>query len=99
LDYLLVRLVALFSTSPGALRLVSALAGTAAVPLAAALGRRLAGDRGGILAALAVAADPALLAWSRDARMYSLAATLVLAAALALWRAAEASSPGRLLVY
>jgi hypothetical protein len=36
---------------------------------------------------------------SRDLRMYALASTLVLAAALALWRAIERPSRGRLLVY
>jgi 4-amino-4-deoxy-L-arabinose transferase-like glycosyltransferase len=99
LQYLLVRAVAVASTSPGALRLVSALAGVAAVPVAAALGRRLHGDWAGILAAAAVAAYPQFLLTSRDTRMYALATTLVLVAALALWRAVERPTGRRLAVY
>ena len=99
LEYLLVKSVALVSTSPGALRLVSALASTAAVPVAAALGRRIRGDWAGILAAAAVAAFPQYLMASRDTRMYALATTLVLVAALALWRAVETPTRGRLAVY
>lgn len=99
LAYLLVRLVAVVSTTPGALRAVSALAGAAAVPLAAALGRRLGGDRSGLFAAAAVAAFPQFLLYSRDVRMYALATTMVLACALTLWRALETPSRGRLLGY
>jgi uncharacterized membrane protein len=97
--YLLQKVVAQVSTSPAALRLVSALAGTAAVLLAGALGRRIGGDRAGLLAAALLASFPPFLVSSRDSRGYSLAMTLVLAAALALWRAAERPSPGRLAVY
>jgi 4-amino-4-deoxy-L-arabinose transferase-like glycosyltransferase len=99
LEYLLVKTVALVSTSPGALRLVSALAGVAAVPVAAALGRRLGGDWSGLLGAAAIAAFPQFLLTSRDTRMYALATTLVLLAALALWRAVERPTPRRLAVY
>jgi 4-amino-4-deoxy-L-arabinose transferase-like glycosyltransferase len=97
--YLLERMVAVISTSPAALRLVSALAGTAAVLLAAALGRRIAGDRGGLLAAAVLAAFPTYLQSSRDARGYSLAMALILAAALTLWRAIERPTPWRLAAY
>ena len=99
LIYLLQRAISIVSTSPTALRLPSALAGTAAVLLAAALGRSIGGDRGGLLAAAVLAAFPTYLQSSRDARGYSLAMALVLASALALWRAAENPSRGRLLVY
>jgi 4-amino-4-deoxy-L-arabinose transferase-like glycosyltransferase len=97
--YVLERTVALASTSPAALRLVSALAGTGAVLLAAALGRRIGGDRGGLLAAAVLAAFPTYLQSSRDARGYSLAMTLILAAALTLWRAVERPTRGRFLAY
>jgi len=97
LAYLLTRLVAVFSSSPAALRLVPALAGTAAVPLAAALARRVGGDRAGVLGAAAVAVLPSFMASSRDARMYALATTLVMAAVLGLWRALERPTPARLL--
>ncbi len=89
LSYVLVKLFSLVSTSPFSLRLVAALAGVAAVPVAAALGRRLGGDRSGIAAGAVVAAMPSLVLVSRDLRMYSLATTLLLVAALLLWRAAE----------
>ncbi len=99
LIYLLQALIATVSTSPAALRLVSALAGTAAVLLSAAIGRRLAGDRAGLLAAAVLAAFPGYLLSSRDARGYALAMALVLAASLTLWRAIERPTRGRLMVY
>ena len=99
LEYLLLRAVAVVSTAPSALRLVSALAGTAAVPVAAVLGRRLRGDWAGLLAGAAVAAYPQFLLNSRDTRMYALATTMVLVAALALWRAVEKPTRMRLAVY
>lgn len=97
--YLLQWLIAQLSSSPTALRAVSAVAGTLAVPLAAALGRRVGGDRAGLLAAAVLAAFPGFVQSSRDARGYSLAMMLVLAAALALWRATEHPTLGRLLLY
>jgi mannosyltransferase len=99
LIYLLQSIIGVFSTSPGALRLVSALAGTVAVPAAAALGRRLGGDRAGLLAAALLAAFPGFVLSSRDARGYSLAMALVLAGSLALWRAIEEPSRRRLAIY
>ncbi len=99
LIYLLQALIATVSTSPAALRLVSALAGTAAVVLAAALGRRVAGDRAGLLAAAVLAAFPGYLLSARDARGYSLAMALVLASSLALLRAVEQPTRRRLGVY
>jgi len=99
LIYLLQSIIGVFSTSPAALRLVSALAGTAAVPLAAALGRRVGGDRAGLLAAALLAAFPGFVLSSRDARGYSLAMALVLAGSLALWRAVEKPTRRRLVIY
>jgi len=99
LQYLLDRLATLVRDSPDALRLPSVLAGTASVALAAALGRRLGGDRAGVTAGLLTAAMPLLVLWSRDARMYSLAICLVLAMALTLWRATETATRGRIAAY
>ncbi len=99
LQYLLVRAATLLGNSAVTLRLPSVIAGTAAVPLAAALGRRLGGDRAAITAGALVALMPLLVLWSRDARMYALATTMVLAMALALWRAVERPSAGRLAIY
>jgi uncharacterized membrane protein len=99
LQYLLVRAATLLGDSPIWLRLPSVIAGTAVVPVAAALGRRLGGDRAGIVAGAVVALTPPLVLWSRDARMYALATTMVLAMALALWRAVEKPTGSRVAVY
>ena len=99
LFYLVERLFAVVSTSPPMLRLFPVLVGSAAIPLVAALGRRVAGDAGGIWAAVIGAAAPALLVSSLDARMYVLATTLVLASTLCLVRALERPSPARWVLY
>ncbi len=82
---------------PFALRWFSAVWGIIAIPLAYQLARRLADRRAGLWTAFLVAVSP-LLAWaSREARMYTLLAVLVLVAALA-WhrlRAAGAARGGR----
>jgi len=99
LFYLLERLVAVVSTSPAALRVVTVLAGTAAIPIMAAIGRRVAGDRGGIWAAVIGALAPALVGSSLDARMYIVATMLVLASTLCLLRALERPSVLRWALY
>jgi 4-amino-4-deoxy-L-arabinose transferase-like glycosyltransferase len=96
LSYVLTHLATSISTSSWALRLPAALAGTAAIPLAAALGRRIGGDRAGLCAAGLVMLSPSYVLASRDARMYAMAGTMVLWVALALWRAVEMPSRGRL---
>ena len=99
LGYILGHLAASISASPVSLRLLSALAGTAAIPIAAALARRAGGDRAGLCGAAVAAVMPTLLVTSRDARMYSLAITLVMLAALTLVRALERPDRGRLVVH
>ncbi|MDQ6748511.1 MAG: glycosyltransferase family 39 protein [Candidatus Dormibacteraeota bacterium] len=99
LQYLLVRGATALGNTPVTLRLPSVLAGAAAVPVAMALGRRLGGDRAGIASGGLVALMPLLVLWSRDARMYALATTMVLVMALALWRAVENPTRGRVAVY
>ena len=99
LFYLLERIVAIVSTSPAALRILPVLAGVAAIPIIAALGRRVAGDAGGTWAAVIGAVAPALLVSSLDARMYMLATTLVLASTLCLLRALERPSVLRWALY
>ena len=96
LSYVLDHVATVLSSSPSLLRLPSALAGAAAIPVAAALGRRLGGDAAGLGAAAVCAALPSLVIPSRDARMYALAATLVMTFALVLWRALERPDRGRL---
>jgi mannosyltransferase len=99
LFYLVERLFAAVSTAPAVLRVFPVLLGMAAIPLVAALGRRIAGDAGGLWAALIGAVAPALLVSSLDARMYMLSTTLVLASTLCLLRALEQPSAKRWVLY
>lgn len=99
LYYLLGWLPAHLSSSPAAVRIVSALAGIALIPLVAALARRIAGDASALWAAAIVAVLPTTVMLSGFARMYGLAGTLAVAAALLLWRAVERPSPGRWTAY
>ncbi len=92
LFYALEWFVAHVSAETWALRLVPALAGIALIPLLAALARRVAGDAAGLWAAALAAFLPATLLVSLNARMYSLAGTLVVAALLLGCRALE--TPG-----
>ena len=98
LFYLIENAIAHLSGSTFALRLLPAVAGTCAIPLGAALGRRIAGDRAAVGAAVFTAFSPALFLSSLDLRMYALASTLVLATLLAMWRAAEQPDARRLTV-
>lgn len=99
LAYVLQRAVVTVWGGPAGLRLVPALAGAAAIPIGAALGRRIAGDRGGVFTALLCAVTPALVLSAVDARNYAVATTLVMGATLALWRAVDKPSWRRWLVY
>src|SRR5260370_23439547 len=74
LSYLLTHIsISVLGTTPTALRLTSAIAGTLIVPVGAALGRRCAGDRGGLWAAAVFALGPALVISGRDARIEAVA--------------------------
>jgi 4-amino-4-deoxy-L-arabinose transferase-like glycosyltransferase len=64
-----------------ALRLPSAIAGIATVPVAWAIGRELAGRRAALLCAAIVAVNPLFVWYSQEARVYAL---FVLAAAVAM---------------
>lgn len=99
LAYLLQRAVVEVWPGTAGLRLVPALAGAAAIPIGGALGRRIGGDRGGVFTALLCAVTPALVMSAVDARNYAVATTLVMGATLALWRALDAPSWRRWLVY
>lgn len=97
--YVLERAVASLVPGTAGLRLFPALAGAAAIPLGAALGRRIAGDRGGLLTAVVCALSPALALSALDARMYAVATTVVMATTLALWRAVDRPTRARWVVY
>ena len=68
-------------TGEVALRLPSALAGIATVPVAWGIGRKLAGRRAALVCAALVAVNPLLVWYSQEARAYGL---FVLTAALAM---------------
>jgi len=74
------------------LRLPAALLGVAAIPLAFLAGRSLAGPLAGLGAALLLATDPLLVAYSQEARGYSL---FVAGTLLVLWGTVELA-PDRL---
>ena len=99
LSYVFTHLAAGLSSSTAAIRVPAALAGTAVIPLGAAIGKRLGGPRAGVCSALVCASIPALVLPSRDARMYALAGALVLAMVLTLWRAVERPTTSRLAVH
>jgi 4-amino-4-deoxy-L-arabinose transferase-like glycosyltransferase len=92
--YLAAGAVALLGRSPGALRAVSALAGTLLVPTLYWLGRELRGWRVGLLTAALAVTSVWLLSMSRlalRAGLLPLVATLALAAA---WRGQRLRRPG-----
>jgi hypothetical protein len=81
--YLLAFLdVRLFGDGALALRLPSALAGIATVPVVWAIGNELSGRRAALIGAAVVAVDPLFLWYSQEARAYAL---FVLFAALAMF--------------
>ena len=77
----------LFGTGAVGLRALSALAGTATVPLVYAAGAAMASRRAAVVAAAFTAVSPLLVWYSQDARPYAL---LVALCAASLWCAARA---------
>jgi mannosyltransferase len=89
----------IFGTGMIALRLPSALAGIATVPVAWGIGQELAGRRAANATAALVATNPLLVWYSQEARAYGL---FVFMAALAMWcwlRADAKPTPGRLAAF
>lgn len=66
--------IKLFGDGEAAIRLLSALAGIATIPVVFAIGRRLHSARAGLLAALLTATSPLLVHYSQEARPYALTA-------------------------
>jgi len=89
----------LLGTGEVGLRSLSALLGTATIPLVWALGRRLGGERAGLLAAALVAVNPMLIWFSQEARAYALLALLGALVALLWLRALELPKTSRLLAW
>ena len=81
-----------FGTGEAGLRSLSALLGTAAIPVAYGAAARLASPRAGLVAALLVAVNPMLVWYSQEARSYAL---LVLLGALSFYFWAGAWVGGR----
>lgn len=100
LYYVLVWLWArVFGTHEVGLRSFSALCGTLTIPVMWSLGRRLASERVGLIAAVLTAVSPILFWYSQEARAYSLLVLLSALSLLALARAIEWPSKRRLLAW
>lgn len=84
----------LFGTSEAGLRSLSALVGTATVPIAYAAGRELVGRRAGLITAALVATSPLLVWYSQEARAYALV-TLLAAASVYFFARAFNRARGR----
>jgi mannosyltransferase len=85
-----------FGTGDAAVRSLSAVLGAASVVPLAALARRVGGSAAVVPAVALGASSPFLVRYATEARMYSLVALLALGWWLALLRARERPSPGRL---
>ena len=79
------------------LRLPSALAGAAAVPALAHLGRRLAGERTALTAALLLVVSPFALYYSQEVRSYAFTFVFASLTCAAAWEAARRPRPRALL--
>jgi len=84
-----------FGWGPLALRLPSAFAGAALVPVVFLLGRRAGGPRVGLVATLLVAVSPPLVVWAQQARGYSIAVLAVSLTWLMLVRLQASPTRGR----
>jgi hypothetical protein len=86
-------------TGAVALRLLSALAGVATVPVGWAIGRRLAGRRAAVASAALIACNPLFVWYSQEARAYGLFVLMGALAMLCFLRALEEPSAGRLAAF
>lgn len=82
-----------------ALRLPSALAGVATVPVVWAIGRELAGRRGALFAAAFVAVNPLFVWYSQEARAYALFVFFSALAMLCFVRAERAPTGARMAAF
>src|SRR4051794_6605390 len=86
----------LFGTGEVGLRSLSALLGTATIPVAYLLGREVANRTTGLVAAALCAFNPLLIWYSQEARSYSLMVLLTALSLLALLRVLDDATPRRL---
>ncbi|MGD1712238.1 glycosyltransferase family 39 protein [Dapis sp. BLCC M172] len=87
--YILLKFWMLFGTSDSWLRSLSVVFGLASVFLIYQLGRRVAGEGAGLIAALLLALSPIFINFAQMVRMYSLGTCLALGGSLALVHALE----------
>jgi hypothetical protein len=88
-----------FGSGEISLRLLSALAGIAAVPVAWGIGRELAGRAAAIACALLVAVNPLFFWYSQEARVYGLFALTAATAMLCFLRALDRPSGRRMAAF
>ncbi len=86
-------------TGEVALRLPSALAGIATVPVAWAIGRELSGRRAAIVCAAIVAVSPLFVWYSQEARVYALFVLTAALAMLCFLRALRDPTPRRMAAF
>lgn len=86
-------------TGEVALRLPSALAGIATVPVAWAIGRELSGRRAAVLCAALVAVNPLFVWYSQEARAYGLFVLMAALAMLCFLRARREPTAGRMAAF
>jgi hypothetical protein len=86
----------ILGTGEVALRLPSALAGIATVPVAWAIGRELAGERAAVACAALVAFNPLFVWYSQEARAYALFVLMAALAMLCFLRAQREPTPRRM---
>ncbi len=100
LHYMLLNVwMAFFGRSEAAVRLPSLLASLGVIALTFLLGRRLNGNRVGILAAAFVALSPFQITSAQEARMYPFLTLFGLGATYALWLALEEGRPRHWIAY
>lgn len=85
LIYILAAVMAVGGSGMGTLRLVSVVAGAAAVPIVYFMGKSMYGTKAGVVAAVGVAFDRYQILYSRLLYIEALASTLILGAALFFW--------------
>jgi mannosyltransferase len=89
----------LFGTGEFGLRSLSALLGTATIPLAFVLGRKIASRTAGLVAAALCAFSPLLVWYSQEARAYALMVLLTGFTLLLLLRVLENPAPRRIFAW
>ena len=89
----------LLGTGAISLRLLSALAGAASVPVAWGIGQELSGRRAAMAAAAFTAVSPLFVWYSQEARAYALFVLLAALAMLCFLRAEREPTPGRMAAF